>query len=115
MQLSKKFFAAAALILFAEIGYSQIPIQMGLSPDNSLDLLMSTLKSARSELLVNIYQFDRKDITDLLVSKIQDGLTLRILIEGEPVGKVSNGGQKTISALTAAIRNNPSSKSHLYI
>ena len=104
-----------ALTTANSTAHAAIPIQMGLSPDNSRELLFSAIASARSEILINIYQFDRKDLTDLLISKIQSGLTLRILIEGEPVGKISSGGKKVIASLLDAMDKQLSQKNRIYL
>jgi phosphatidylserine/phosphatidylglycerophosphate/cardiolipin synthase-like enzyme len=81
------------------------PIQFGLSPDNSQSLLTRTIDSADKEILINVYQFDSPEIQKAIIAKIDAGVTVRILLEGQPMGKISTNGMTTLHAIAHAMHS----------
>jgi cardiolipin synthase A/B len=80
-----------------------IPARFGLAPDNSQELLLSTLRGAKRSLLVNIYEFEHPKIADLLVERIRAGIDTRMLVEGEPVGGLSDESKAILSEIRQAM------------
>ena len=68
------------------------------SPDNSFDVMMSALSAAKRTVLVNIYQFHNPYLLDRLVNLSKDGVDVKVLIEGGPVGGVTDY-QKYVSMM----------------
>ena len=91
------------------------PIQFGLSPDNSLSLLTRTLDSADKEILINVYQFDSPEIQKVLIAKISAGVTVRILLEGQPMGKISANGMTTLHAIAHAMHSSKNKQDHFFL
>ncbi|MGK5089969.1 phospholipase D-like domain-containing protein [Bdellovibrionota bacterium FG-2] len=113
-RLTRVFLFCLAYTLGATWGDSMAqayPARFGLSPDNSQGLLLSVINSAKKELIINIYQFDSPPVAKALISQIKKGVKVEILIEGQPVGKITSKGQETLQLLrTAMDRNSPSSR-----
>jgi cardiolipin synthase len=91
------------------------PAHFGLSPDNSQGLLLSTLNAAKSRIVINIYQFEQPQVLEVLLRKIRSGVSVSILIEGQPFGKVSDSGRKVISDLQNAMKSSSSRSNHLFV
>lgn len=81
------------------------PIRMGLAPDNNQSILLSELRSARNEIKINIYQLESPEITQAIISQIQSGLTVQVLVEGEPFGSLSASGKTALSQLSRAVKS----------
>ncbi len=81
------------------------PAKFGLGPDNNQEILISTINSAKKQLLINIYQFDNPIISRAIIDQIKNGVTVKLLIEGEPLGQISPGGRKTIHDIRIAMNN----------
>lgn len=107
----------AVLIAFQSSSFraEAFPIQLGLSPDCSQSLLIHTIDSADQEILINVYQFDSPEIIQELVRKISQGVTVRILLEGQPLGKISDAGRLAISTISKAMRESKNSENRLFL
>jgi len=77
------------------------PAKFGLSPDNSRELLLSTLSSAKKTLTINMYDFDSEDIVNVLASGMKAGVTVKILFECSPAFGMSDGYRNTVNRLRA--------------
>lgn len=89
-------FGTALLVSFAvslsspQLFADGIDAKFGLSPDNSLNLFLSTLDTAKEngQILINTYFFTHPDMVTKLKELIKDrGVSVEMLIEGEPMGK----------------------------
>ena len=60
------------------------------SPDCSFSVLQSELNSATSSLYINLYQFDNPYLMDILVDALDRGVNVWLLLEGTPVGGVTD-------------------------
>ena len=89
------------------------PATFGLSPDNSQELVESVLSSARQNLLINIYQFEHPGILDLLLKKIQEGVKVQILVEGDSWA-LKPEGEKVLQKIKAAMARKKTGN-HLYL
>ena len=79
------------------------PARFGLSPDNSQDLLFSVLNSAQQELTINIYEFKSIPILNTVIARIQAGVNVHILIEGQPAGFMAPSSKSVINQLQTAM------------
>lgn len=92
----RKFLAVSALLAFASPLWAAVPVKVGLSPDNSQELLLSVINGARTSLLINIYDFSSPVISKAVIDKINEGVAVRFLMEGEPTGRMK-ASQRTES------------------
>jgi phosphatidylserine/phosphatidylglycerophosphate/cardiolipin synthase-like enzyme len=69
------------------------------SPDSSFGILGSALGQARREILVNAYELTHPGIGDLLVAARQRGVSVRVLLEGGPVGGITPEEMTVCAAL----------------
>jgi cardiolipin synthase len=99
----------------SQAGTPAIPARFGLSPDNSQALLLQTLRSAKSELLINIYEFESTAILKAMTDAIRSGTTLRLLIEGQPLGNMTAGERDTLKQLHAAMKASGNPDHRIYI
>ena len=60
------------------------------SPDCSFSVLERELNSASSSLCINLYQFDNPYLMDLLVDALGKGVDVQLLLEGTPVGGITD-------------------------
>ena len=99
-----------ALVFAALVPASAKAIQVDTAeaPDNNLSLTVSAIQGAQSSILLNIYELDAPEITDALLAQIKNGLTVRILEEGQPVGGMTaaaKGAQYQLQeAMEAAVK-----------
>ncbi|MBC7692732.1 MAG: hypothetical protein H7222_13300 [Methylotenera sp.] len=114
-------FAVLAITLSAALAgahssqASASQAQFGLSPDNNQKLLFSTFDSARNLLRINMYEFKNPDIADALISRIQAGVTLQLLIESQPVFGMSTEGKEILGRIHRAMKASGNAKHRLFI
>ena len=60
------------------------------SPDCSFSVLQGELNSATSSLYINLYQFDNPYLMDILVDALDRGVNVWLLLEGTPVGGITD-------------------------
>jgi len=60
------------------------------SPDSSYEVLMEMLSTAKRTLFLNIYQFHNPYLLDRIVNLSKDGVDVKVLLEGGPVGGVTD-------------------------
>ena len=60
------------------------------SPDCSFSVLERELNNASSSLCINLYQFDNPYLMDLLVDALDRGVDVQLLLEGSPVGGITD-------------------------
>ncbi len=116
MQTKQKLWISLglAILLLPASGFS-FQAQFGLAPDNSGSLLPSALKSAKKKILMNIYEFESKTIADVLTDQIRAGVSVEILIEGEPVTPISAEESKIIKQIQDAMKKAGGNQNHLYL
>jgi len=69
------------------------------SPDSSFGVLERTISGSRKEILMNAYELTHPDIGDLLIAAHRRGVSVRILLEGGPVGGISPEEEALCAAL----------------
>ncbi|MCS7060523.1 MAG: lamin tail domain-containing protein [Anaerolineae bacterium] len=72
--------------LFAVPVAAHTPITIAVTPDAGFDVLSRTLASATRSIDIEVYTFDQPKLADLLALKVSQGVTVRVLLEGGPVG-----------------------------
>jgi phosphatidylserine/phosphatidylglycerophosphate/cardiolipin synthase-like enzyme len=77
--------------------------------------LLSTIATARSQLDVNIYEIKSEKITKAIVDRIKDGVAVRMLVEGQPVGGVSPTERKNLEKIRDAMTAARSRSNKLFI
>lgn len=91
------------LVLTLSFEVFGFPVQLANSPQNSLALTLSAIHSAQKELLINIYEFTEPSIADAILERIQAGVHVELLQEGEPVGGMSQPAQEIKQELVDAM------------
>ena len=102
-------------LLVGSITAHAFPVKFGIGPDNNQSVLTSTIRSAKESLLINIYQFDNSEVAQAVIDRIEAGVAVSILLEGQPLGQLSADGKKVLSALQSAMADAHSRQNHLYI
>ena len=108
MNLSKSFvlscsFAVLTLVL-AQPAWC-IDIDAAEAPANDLALTVNAINSAQKTLQLNIYELSSPEVADALLSRIQAGVQVQILEEGQPVGGLSAASKGIVSQLVQAMRS----------
>ncbi len=60
------------------------------APDNIFDAYLAEINSATSYIYIEGYTFDNAHLADALVAKLQAGVQVKILLEGEPVNGIED-------------------------
>jgi cardiolipin synthase len=60
------------------------------SPDSSYDAVASELDSARASIMLAVYQFESLALAEKLVNASRRGVLVRVLLEGFPVGGITD-------------------------
>jgi phosphatidylserine/phosphatidylglycerophosphate/cardiolipin synthase-like enzyme len=106
----------SALAFIVSIPAFAVPAEFGLSPDNSRDLLLSTIGSAKSSILLNVYEFKSEGIADAVVNKIKSGVSVQVLVEGNPVGKLAPDTHDNLEKIQKAMASSKArGKNKLFI
>ncbi len=70
------------------------------SPDTSYDILVREIEKAEDSISVNLYEFTSKDIANALLTGLARGVTVRILVDGSPVGGVKTTETEALDILS---------------
>lgn len=68
-------------------------IQPYSSPDNSFSTVVSLLNSATTSIDLNVYEFQMPQLMDPVINAINRGVTVRVFLEGSPVGGLIDQGR----------------------
>ena len=80
--------------------FRNVTVTAFVSPDCSNEVFSSTMNHASEKILLNMYEFSSPSMGDLLVTAKNRGVDVRVLIEGGPVGGISNEEKSLIWNLT---------------
>ncbi len=58
------------------------------SPDTSFQVITRAIEEAEKSISINLYEFTNIDVANALVSALERGVSVRVLLEGSPVGGV---------------------------
>lgn len=65
-------------------------VRVGIAPDNAYQLVVDTIRSAQERIEIEAYVLEHRDLVNELVSRAQNGVSVTVLLEGGPVGGLSN-------------------------
>ena len=77
-------------------------IQGFVSPDCSLDVISQRLEDALVDIRVCTYEFSSPELTRSLVEAVERGVSVRVLVDGSPVGGMSSAEVAMLSVLQAS-------------
>lgn len=86
---------------FEPVSFSHVSGTVFVSPDCGRSVFEEVISSARRSILVNIYEFTDPGFADLLCQAADRGVTVRVLLEGGPVGGIPPDEAQIISRLSA--------------
>ena len=104
-----------ALLLLGTTPALAIPVKVAESPFNDLALTVMAIETAKTYLLVNIYDLSSKEIAAALIDRINAGVHVEVLEEGQPVGGVSAAGRELQAQLARAMVKAVGHDDHLYL
>lgn len=100
------------LLFFAWSAFA-IDVEVAQAPRTNLSLLLNAFKSAKRKMLINIYELTSPEIAQAIIDRIEDGIEVQILLEGEPVGGVTTEGKKIRNLIVRAMKRG-NSKNRFY-
>lgn len=80
-------------------------LTLAIAPDGSYALLESALAAARQTIDIEVYTFDQPQLAVLLADKVRSGVRVRVLLEGAPVGGMTDQERwacQTLSSISAS-------------
>src|SRR4051812_33453010 len=86
--LKLTFFTA---LIFSGTGFS-ITVHLSESPTNDLTLTLKAIKSAQSSLYINVYEMTSAKIADAIRERVEAGVHVEVLEEGQPIPKYPKAG-----------------------
>jgi cardiolipin synthase A/B len=103
-------------LLFAPLpGFAATEAHFGVAPDNNQKLLYSTFASAKKLLQINIYEFKSLEIADELIARIQDGVTVHLLIETQPVFGMTTEGKLVLGRIHEAMKSSHNAQHRIFL
>lgn len=69
--------------------YREVTLDAFLSPESSLEAYDAVVNSAKTQILVNVYEFSSISMAESLIRSKERGVDVVILLEGGPVGGIS--------------------------
>lgn len=104
-----KWFSVSAICFSVVGGLAQsgwcMSLEVAEAPTTDLALTVSAIKSAQKTLLLNIYELSAKDVEDALLDRIQHGVQVKIIEEGQPVGGMSSISKGIVVELVQAMKS----------
>jgi hypothetical protein len=74
---------------FSPISVDGVSATLFVSPDSSYEVIEEAIRSAERSIEISVYEFTHPGIADLITDAHQRGVSVRILLEGSPVGGIS--------------------------
>ncbi|MFA5332641.1 MAG: phospholipase D-like domain-containing protein [Methanoregula sp.] len=84
---------------FSPASFGNVTVTAFVSPDCSYDVFGQVIGTARTGVLVNVYEFTSTGMADALVRAKGNGTPVMVLLEGGPVGGVSAEEKSVIRAM----------------
>ena len=82
--------------------FYDVPVTVFAAPDCSYEVLKSFIENTKSSLDINVYEFTGTSIAGLLAEVAGRGVDVGVLVEGSPVGGVSDEERDVFSVLGSA-------------
>jgi phosphatidylserine/phosphatidylglycerophosphate/cardiolipin synthase-like enzyme len=81
---------------FAPATFHNVTVTTFVSPDCSSEIFSYAVNHASEEILVNVYEFSSPVMADSLIAAQDRGVNVLVLLEGGPVGGISQEGKSAI-------------------
>lgn len=94
-----------------------VEVEVADAPSNDYTLLLKSIQGAERSITVNIYELTSPEIANALQERIDAGIHVEILEEGQPVGGMSADGRAIQRRLVQSMRNavkNQRARDHFY-
>jgi cardiolipin synthase len=93
------FFALVSAQVWA------FPVDVAYSPASNLSISLTAIQSAQQSLWINIYDLSSTDMVNAVVAKVQQGVEVRVLEEGSPVGGMSKNAKSALGLIAQAMKS----------
>lgn len=116
-RLSSKLLASKILVfssLIISVGLPGVVLDVADSPRSNLILALQAILSAKKSIVMNAYELTSYEIADALIQKIEEGVRVQILQEGQPVGGMIPEGLDIQKKIVKAMERNASTQVHGY-
>jgi phosphatidylserine/phosphatidylglycerophosphate/cardiolipin synthase-like enzyme len=110
--LSRRLLLAVISILSASLG--AVTLDVSESPRSNLVLSLRSILSAQKSIVMNAYELTSYDVADALIQKINEGVRVELLQEGQPVGGLVPEAKDIQKKIAKAMEANSSSQLHGY-
>jgi cardiolipin synthase len=110
--LSRRLLLAVISILSASLG--AVTLDVSESPSSNLVLSLRAILSAQKSIVMNAYELTSYDVADALIQKINEGVRVELLQEGQPVGGLVPEAKDIQKKIAKAMEANSSSQLHGY-
>ena len=104
---------ALCIGLYSPKAYS-ISVILSDAPTNDLELTLGAINSATKTLLVNAYELNSPEIAAAIQGRIEAGVKVRILEEGQPAGGYSDGSKAARDQLVSAMTGSDAAQGDQY-
>jgi len=113
--VKKSFIHEAALAAFFISGAANaFTVDVANAPSNNLALTVSAIQSAKQSLFINIYELTSSEIEQAIINRIQAGVNVQILEEGQPVGGFSAAARGVQAQINQAMKSSGNRADHLF-
>jgi phosphatidylserine/phosphatidylglycerophosphate/cardiolipin synthase-like enzyme len=109
-----KVFCGISAVVWGVSASMAFPVEVANAPTDNLALTVSAITGAQHSLSLNIYELTSPEIQAALINRIQAGVTVKILEEGQPVGGFSAAARGVQSQIALAMKNSHNSNNHFY-
>lgn len=75
-----------------------------MAPRHGLELTTEVISDAKRSLVINIYEMKSKAVVDAIIQQIENGVSVQILQEGEPVGGLKAAEKKQLQRIVKAMQ-----------
>ncbi|MGZ3698398.1 MAG: phospholipase D-like domain-containing protein [Bdellovibrionota bacterium] len=108
-------FAISLISALASPAFASTEVQVSEAPTNNLTMTVDAIKSAQHSLFLNIYDLSSPEVADALLDRIQNGIQVQILEEGEPFGRMSAAAHGIQLQLARAMRSARNANDHFFM
>jgi cardiolipin synthase len=77
-------------------------LTVGIAPDNAFDVISQVIASAQQTLTIEVYSFENAALAELLAARARAGVSVTLLLEGEPAGGLTDQEKWSCQQVEAA-------------
>lgn len=114
MVRSRFNFVASLFLFLGAVAHADFRVDVAEAPMDNLALTVSAIQSAQQSIYLNIYELTSSEIADALINRIQAGVHVEILEEGQPVGGMSAAAKGVQSQIVQAMQQTRGGN-HFYV